>query len=116
MFSLIAVIVLFLLAYIGVEAAGLQILFGIVIPYVALLVFVIGFVNRVIGWARSPVPFRIPSTCGQQKSLPWIKSEELDNPHSTLGVIARMFLEIVFFRSLIQEYKSHLERWPKDFI
>jgi len=33
MFSLVAVILLFLLAYLGVEAAGLQVLFGIVIPF-----------------------------------------------------------------------------------
>ena len=32
LFSLIAVIVLFLLAYVGVETAGLQVVFGIVIP------------------------------------------------------------------------------------
>ena len=113
MFSLIAVIVLFLLAYVGVEAAGLQILFGIVIPYAAILVFVIGVINRVLGWARSPVPFNIPSTCGQQKSLPWIKSEELDNPHTTPGVIARMFLEIVFFRSLFRNTKATLGDGPK---
>ncbi|MDQ1330615.1 MAG: nitrate reductase gamma subunit, partial [Thermodesulfobacteriota bacterium] len=91
MFSLVAVILMFLLAYVGVEAAGLQVLFGIVIPYAALIVFIIGVINRVIGWARSPVPFGIPSTCGQQRSLPWIKASELDNPFTKPGVVARMF-------------------------
>jgi len=113
MFSLVAVFILFLLAYVGVEAAGLQFLFGIVIPYAAILVFVIGVINRVIGWARSPVPFRIPSTCGQQRSLPWIKSAELDNPFSTPGVIARMFLEVFFFRSLFRNTKSKLGAGPR---
>ena len=109
MFSLVAVILLFLLAYVGIEAAGLQVMFGIVIPYAAVVVFVIGVINRVIGWARSPVPFRIPSTCGQQKSLPWIKASELDNPFTKIGVVARMFLEILFFRSLFRNTKTMLE-------
>ncbi|MDP7077942.1 MAG: menaquinol oxidoreductase, partial [Desulfobacterales bacterium] len=71
-FSLLSVIVLFLLAYVGVEAAGFQILFGVIIPYLAIITFIAGFIYRVLNWARSPVPFRIPSTCGQQKSLSWI--------------------------------------------
>jgi nitrate reductase gamma subunit len=113
MFSLVAVILLFLLAYVGVEAAGLQVLFGIIIPYAAVLVFISGVVNRVIGWARSPVPFGIPSTCGQQKSLPWIKSSELDNPFSKAGVVARMLLEILVFRSLFRNTKTMLDEGPK---
>ena len=80
MYSLLAVIALFLLAYLGVEAAGLELLFGIIIPYVAVAAFLAGVVYRVMGWARSAVPFRIPSTCGQQKSLPWIKPGKFDNP------------------------------------
>ena len=57
-YSLLAVIVLFLLAYIGVEAVGLEVLFGVIIPYLAFLTFIIGFVYRIMDWARSPVPFR----------------------------------------------------------
>ena len=53
MFSFIAVFVLFLVAYLGVEAAGLGVLFGVVLPYVAVLVFIAGFVSRVMSWARS---------------------------------------------------------------
>jgi nitrate reductase gamma subunit len=113
MFSLVAVFLLFLISYVGVEAAGLQILFGIVIPYAAILVFIIGVTNRVIGWARSPVPFRIPSTCGQQRSLPWIKSSELDNPFTKPGVVARMLLEVLFFRSLFRNTKTMLDQGPK---
>jgi len=113
MFSLVAVFLLFLIAYVGVEAAGLQVLFGVVIPYAAILVFIIGVVNRVIGWARSPVPFRIPSTCGQQRSLPWIKSSELDNPFTKQGVVARMLLEVLFFRSLFRNTKTMLDQGPK---
>ncbi len=100
LYSLIAVVVLGLIAYAGVEAAGLDGLFGLVIPYVALLIFIIGFANRMLDWARSAVPFRIPTTSGQQKSLPWIKHAKLDNPTTTGGVIGRMLLEVLLFRSL----------------
>ncbi len=63
--SFLAVLVLLIVAYLGVEAVGLEVLFGILIPYLALIVFIVGFAYRIIDWARSPVPFRIPSTCGQ---------------------------------------------------
>ncbi|MDD2603255.1 MAG: sulfate reduction electron transfer complex DsrMKJOP subunit DsrM [Desulfobacterales bacterium] len=102
MYSFLAVIVLFLIAYVGTEAVGLQWLFGVLIPYVALAVFLVGFIRRVMGWARSAVPFRIPTTCGQQRTLPWIRPNRIDNPSTTGGVIARMFLEIVAFRSLFR--------------
>lgn len=108
LYSLIAVVALFLVAYVGVEAAGLQWLFGIIIPYLAIITFIVGFVMRVNDWARSPVPFRIPSTCGQQKSLPWIKHSKVDNPFSTGGVIIRMILEILLFRSLFRNTKCNL--------
>ena len=39
LYSLITVIVVFLISYIGVEVLGLQILFGIVIPLLLLLFF-----------------------------------------------------------------------------
>lgn len=102
MYSFLAVIVLFLIAYVGTEAVGLQWLFGVLIPYAALLVFIVGFIRRVMGWARSAVPFRIPTTCGQQPTLPWIRPNSIDNPSTPGGVIVRMFLEIVAFRSLFR--------------
>lgn len=109
MYSLLAVIVLFLLAFIGVKLPGGEFLFGILLPYLAITIFVVGFIYRIVGWARSPVPFRIPTTCGQQKSLPWIESAKIDNPSSTGAVIVRMFLEIVFFRSLFRNTKCELK-------
>jgi len=109
MYSLLAVIVLFLLAYLGVEAAGLELLFGIVIPYVAVAAFLAGVVYRVMGWARSAVPFRIPSTCGQQKSLPWIKPSKFDNPFTPGAVVVRMFLEICCFRSLFRNTRNFIQ-------
>ena len=113
MYSLIAVIVLFLLAYVGVMLPGGEYLFGLLIPFAAVITFIAGFTYRVVGWARSPVPFRIPTTCGQQKSFPWIKSANFDNPSTTGGVIVRMFLEVVFLRSLFRNTKCELKEGDK---
>jgi len=108
LFSFAVVVVLMLLAYIGVAVAGMQPIFGIAIPYVAALIFTVGVVYRIITWGKSPVPFAIPTTGGQQESLPWIKQAKLDNPSSTMGVIGRMALEVLLFRSLFRNTKSEL--------
>ena len=107
---LTTVFLLFLVAYTGVEGAGLHRFFGIVIPYLAVLAFLAGFVYKVLGWASSAVPFRIPTTCGQQKSLPWIKQNCIDNPDTSTGVCLRMVLEIFLFRSLFRNTKAAFNR------
>lgn len=107
---LTTVFLLFLVAYTGVEGAGLQWFFGIVFPYLAVLAFLVGFVVKVMGWASSAVPFRIPTTCGQQKSLPWIKQNCIDNPDTKTGVFVRMVLEIFLFRSLFRNTKAAFNR------
>ena len=107
---LTTVFLLFLVAYTGVEGAGLHRFFGIVIPYLAVLAFLAGFVYKVLGWASSAVPFRIPTTCGQQKSLPWIKQNCIDNPDTSTGVLLRMVLEIFLFRSLFRNTKAAFNR------
>ena len=105
--SLMAVLLLALIA--GVAGTNLRFLFGVIIPYAAFLIFVGGMVVRILKWASSPVPFRIPTTCGQQKSLPWIKQSKLENPSNLLGVIGRMALEVLFFRSLFRNVKTQLQ-------
>lgn len=112
MTSLIAVLLLILLVFLGVGAANLTYLFGVIIPYAALALFVVGLVARVLRWAKAPVPFRITTTCGQQNSLSFIKSSPLDNPHTLMGVLGRMFLEIFFFRSLFRNTKVELRNGP----
>jgi len=100
--ALIAVTALVLIPLIGVYAVDLRVFFGVIIPYAAILLFFGGMVWRVIKWGRSPVPFRIPTTCGQQKSLPWIKWNKVENPCTKGGVIARMLFEVLLFRSLFR--------------
>ena len=107
---LTTVFLLFLVAYTGVEGAGLQVFFGIVFPYLAVIAFLVGFVLKVMGWASSAVPFRIPTTCGQQKSLPWVKQNCIDNPDTATGVFVRMLLEIFLFRSLFRNTKAAFNR------
>jgi nitrate reductase gamma subunit len=106
--SLAAVILLIFIALGGVAGIQAYFLFGIIIPYAAFIVFLAGVTYRTVVWAKSPVPFRIPTTCGQQKSLPWIKSSFLESPHNTAGVIGRMALEVLFFRSLFRNSKLEL--------
>ena len=113
LFSLLAVIVLILVAAVGALMPSLHYAFGIIIPYVAFAMFVGGFIYRVIKWGRSPVPFRIPTTIGQQKSLPWIKQNKIENPTSVLGVIIRMALEVFLFRSLFRNTKTELSEGAK---
>jgi len=112
-FSFIAVLLLVLIAYTGVTVLNAQYVFGIVIPYLAVLLFIGGVIYRILKWGSSPVPFRIPTTCGQQKSLPWIKHSKLENPSGTLGVLGRMALEVFFFRSLFRNLKTQLNDGPR---
>jgi len=108
LFSLFAVLVLVAISFMGVRT-NLQGLFGVAVPYAAVFLFLAGFIWKVIKWGKSPVPFHIPTTCGQQKSLPWIKHSKFDNPSSTLGVMGRMALEIVLFRSLFRNLKTEMK-------
>jgi nitrate reductase gamma subunit len=108
MFAFIAVLVLFLIAWAGVSI-GLQWLFGVAVPYLAVLVFVVGFTRKVLGWSRSPVPFAIPTTAGQAKSLDWIQDAKIDNPSSSVGVFLRMVLEVFTFRSLFRNTRMKLK-------
>ena len=109
-FSLAAVFGLILAAYFGVGAAGLNHFFGVSVPYIAILLFLFGVVFRVLKWASSPVPFRIPTTAGQEKSLPWIKHAKLDNPSTKRETVVRMLLEVLLFRSLFRNTKFEIKR------
>jgi nitrate reductase gamma subunit len=103
--------VLFLLFFVlaGVGGIGLYTVFGIFIPYLAAILFVVGFIYRVLKWASSPVPFHIPTVSGQQKSLSWIKADAIDSPSTTGGVVKRLALDILLFRPLLKNEKVELE-------
>jgi nitrate reductase gamma subunit len=107
-YSFLAVVAMALMAWVGCDILGLQVLFGVILPYIAVAVFFVGFFIRMMDWARSTVPFRIPTTAGQARSLPWIKSNAIDNPFTKGGVVARMFFEVVTFRSLFRNTRMRV--------
>nr|MBN2276395.1 sulfate reduction electron transfer complex DsrMKJOP subunit DsrM [candidate division Zixibacteria bacterium] len=108
LYSLFILLALICLALLGVSLLQWHYLFGVIIPYLAVALFIVGIIYRVVKWARSPVPFRIPTTAGQQKSLPWIKANNLESPSNIWGVLGRMLLEILFFRSLFRNTKADI--------
>ncbi len=58
--------------------------------YGALLIFVGGFFLKVIKYAKTPSPLKIPTTPA---------------PLTPVGVVGRMFLDVIFFRSLFKGNK-----------
>jgi nitrate reductase gamma subunit len=112
-YSLLLIIFLVLLVVTGVGVFQWHCLFGIVIPYTAFVIFIIGFIYRIIIWACSPVPFCIPTVCGQAKSLSWIKANNTESPYTEWGVLRRMILEICFFRSLFRNDYADLKEGQK---
>ncbi len=112
-FPLVIVLAIALAAFFGGQVEPVRTLLGVWIPYAAIAIFLVGFAWRVIRWSRSPVPFRIPVTCGQQKSLAFLKPSRLDNPSTTLGVLGRMALEVLLFRSLFRNNRVELHRGAK---
>lgn len=109
--SFILVCALTLVAYAGADK--LPAVFGIWVPYAASIFFLAGIVYRVAGWAGSAVPFRITTTTGQAKSLPWIKSERLESPSGLPSLLGRMALEVLFFRSLFRNTRAEIHPGPK---
>ena len=110
--AFLAVIALIAIAWLG-SLAGLDYLFGVVFPYLAFAIFLGGFISRVVYWAKSPVPFRIPTTSGQAHSLDFIKQDKLDCPATFWQVIGRMALEVFAFRSLFKNTKAEIHDGPK---
>lgn len=94
-------------------AGNMPAVFGIWVPYAASALFLAGIIYRVIDWARSPVPFRITTTCGQAKSLPWIKADRLESPSGFFSALGRMFFEVLFFRSLFRNSRAEVHAGPK---
>jgi len=86
---------------------------GIWLPYVALVLFFGGLGRRVWLWARTPVPFRIPTTAGQQRSFEWIVPGRLESPWSAPWVALRVALEVLLFRSLFRNVRSELRPGPR---
>jgi nitrate reductase gamma subunit len=70
--------------------------------YASAALCVCGVAWGVWGWARTPEPFRIPTTSGQQRSLGGVAASRIESPGTRAGVFGRMALEILLFRSLFR--------------
>ncbi|MCK5511468.1 MAG: respiratory nitrate reductase subunit gamma [Thermodesulfovibrionia bacterium] len=57
------------------------------LAYLAVAIFVLGFLNKVILYFRTPSPLKIPTTPA---------------PKNSVGVVIRLIPEILFFRSLLR--------------
>jgi nitrate reductase gamma subunit len=64
------------------------------------------FVWKVMRWLRAPVPFRIPLTVGQQKSLTSLPHDRVGNPFTLGQVLARAALDILLLRPLFRATPS----------
>ncbi|MBF0162688.1 MAG: respiratory nitrate reductase subunit gamma [Magnetococcales bacterium] len=58
-----------------------------ILAYLVVGIFVVGFTQRILLYARSPAPLKIPTTPA---------------PTTTAGVVWRLFTEVVFFNSLFK--------------
>ena len=61
-----------------------------------------GLAWRVWIWAGTPEPFRIPTTTGQQPSVAGIAASRVESPSTRIGVVGRLALEGLLFRSLFR--------------
>ncbi len=108
LYSLLAVLVLVLAGFACGQSEPARMALATFVPYAAFTVLLVGFCCRVVRWALAPVPFHIPVTCGQQKSLAWIRSAKFDNPYTRWGVVSRMAAEVLLFRSLFRNNCARL--------
>ncbi len=93
---------------VGAGVLAQERLFGVVIPYLAVVTFLTGVAYRVLRWAKAPVPYRITTPCGQQESLAWLKPDRLESPPSAPWALARVALEVLLFRSLFRNTRVSL--------
>jgi len=110
LYSLITVVLLVLIGALAGRGDTGRAFLAVAVPYAALAIFLVGVCYRVLRWAWTPVPFRIPTSCGQQKSLPWIKASSGDNPSTGWGVLVRMGFEVLAFRSLFRNNEARLDK------
>ena len=107
------VALLALVPWVGVTYGKLDYLFGVVIPYASVAILLTGILFRMVDWIRRPVPFRIPTTCGQEKSLDWIRHSPLESPSNGFQAAMRVLSEVLLFRSLFRNTKAELHGGPK---
>jgi nitrate reductase gamma subunit len=107
--ALAAVAFILLFGLVAASESWLRTPVAVVVSYVSVGVFFAGLAYRFALWKKSAVPFRIPVTCGQQASQPWLKRDRLDNPDTAVGAAIRVVAEMLFFRSLLQDHRVEIK-------
>jgi nitrate reductase gamma subunit len=83
------------------------------VPYIAFTIFIAGFITKVVSWARSPVPLKIPTTTGQARTLDFLPRtihDKIGSPFTKKGVALRMFWEIFLMGSLFRNTRFYHDR------
>lgn len=95
MVSLIAVITLFLIAYVGTQqGAGLQMVFGIIVPYLAIILFIVGFARRVMGWRDRQYLSGLPPRAGSSHPCPGSNRPKSTTRLVRLGLLPGCFWKL----------------------
>lgn len=101
-----AVLVACGLPMLAVAVTGRGWLVALSVAALAVPFLVAGFVAKLLRWIRVPVPFRIPLTVGQQRSLRTIGHQRTRAPHTAPQAVARAILDIGLFRPLTRTTPS----------
>ena len=104
--ALTAVACICLAAQFGSRWLGMRALVTLGVPILAIVSFVVGFSVKVLRWMVAPVPFRIPLTLGQQRSVASIHHAVTRNPHTAPQAVLRAALDILLFRPLLRSTPS----------
>jgi nitrate reductase gamma subunit len=91
------------------------VLFGL--AYICFAIFIIGTIWRIVDWARSAVPLKIPTTAGQQPTFKFITRtwiDKIDSPSNKKWTFVRMLFEVFLFRSLFRNTRYYIEKGGKN--
>jgi len=88
-----------------------------ILPYVAFAIFVVGTIYRVINWAKSAVPLKIPTTAGQQPSFTFIRRtwiDRIDSPSNKFWAFIRVLVTVFLFRDLFRNTRYYIEKGGRN--
>ena len=88
-----------------------------VLPYICFAIFIVGTIYRVVDWARSAVPLKIPTTSGQQPSFKFVRRtwiDKIDSPSNKFWAFVRMLFVVFLFRDLFRNTRYYIEMGGKN--
>jgi nitrate reductase gamma subunit len=79
----------------------------------AVLAFLLPLGWKLVRWMRAPIPFHVPLTTGQQRSLSTLPRRRFDSPHSPCETFGRAVLDLLCFRPLARATPSATHLSPE---